>query len=43
MSKIRSLLHQPRYVRVLAWLDHDRTRGAAVSKGKGTLAKGGDL
>ena len=26
---------------MLAWLGPDRTRGAAVSKGKGALAEGG--
>ena len=35
--------HQPRHVRVLAWPDSDLTRGAAVSKGKETLAEGEDL
>ena len=35
--------HQPRHVRVLAWLDSNLTRGAAVSKGKETLAEGEDL
>ena len=32
-------LHQPRHVRVLAWLDPDRTRGATVSRGKGMLVE----
>ena len=36
-------LHQPRHVRVLAWLDPDCTRGATMSKGKGMLAEGWDL
>ena len=34
-------LYQLRHVRMLAWLGPDRTRGAAVSKGKGALAEGG--
>ena len=36
-------IHQPRHVRVLAWLDPGHTRGTAISKGKGMLVEGGSL
>ena len=37
------MLHQPRHVRVLTWLDPDPTNGLAMRKGREKLAEGEDI
>ena len=45
VNKIKNscTLHQPRYVRVLTWVDLDPTRRLAVRKGRDASAKEEDL